>query len=236
MACPQLSVYERSLLKDFVEILTPFEEATDFTQKQNSVSVSFIIPGIRGLRKAIEMMNVKYNSDMLSTLKNSLNRRMEIYEQREHYIYAAILDPRFKFDWCTGSELLRIEARFRYFLSSRSTLISDPLISDSSQSPTPKRGRLLSYMASSTSTTANTLAEIGELDKYLSHPRLSEDDDPLVYWNLHQTALPTLAKLASSAPVERLFSIAGKLFKPDSCSMSDEVFQKLIMIRCNSHL
>ena len=147
---------------------------------------------------------------------------MEIYEQREHYIYAAILDPRFKFDWCTGSELLRIEARFRDFLFSRSTLISDPLISDSSQSPTPKWRRLLSYMSSSTYTTANTLAEIGELDKCLSHPRLSEDDDPLVYLNLHQTALPTLAKLAqhylsvpaSSAPVERLFSIAGKFIQP----------------------
>ena len=78
-------------------------------------------------------------------------------------------------------------------------------------------------MSTSTSRKANTLAKIGELDKYLSHPRLSEDDDPLSYWNLHQTTLPTLAKLAqhylsvpaSSAPVERLFSIAGKLFRPD---------------------
>ena len=139
LASPQLSEYERSLLKDLVEILTPFEEVTYFTQKQNYVSVGFIIPGIRGLRKAIEMMNVKYNSEMLSTLKNSLNRIIEIYEQRELYIYAAILDTRFKFDRCNGSELLRIEARFRYFLSSRSTLISDPLISDSSQSP-PQRG------------------------------------------------------------------------------------------------
>ena len=76
--------------------------------------------------------------------------------------------------------------------------------------------------------TANTLDEKGELDKYLSHPRLSEEDDPLVYWNFHQTALPTLTtKLAqqylsvSSAPVERLFSIAEKSFRPDRCSVSD---------------
>ena len=88
-------------------------------------------------------------------------------------------------------------------------------------------------MSSSTSTTANTVAEIRELNKYLSHPRLSEDDDYLLYWNLLQTALPTLAKLAqqylsvpaSSALVERLFSIAGKLFRTDRCSMSGQVFQ-----------
>ena len=65
------SIDERSLLKDLVEILTPFEEATDFTQKQNYVSVSFIISCIRGLRKAIEMINVMYNSEMLSTLKRT---------------------------------------------------------------------------------------------------------------------------------------------------------------------
>ena len=35
LVCQQLSVYERSLLSDMVEIPTPFEEATDFIQRQN---------------------------------------------------------------------------------------------------------------------------------------------------------------------------------------------------------
>ena len=85
------------------------------------------------------------------------------------------------------------------------------------------------------------VTETGELDKYLSHLRHAEDDNPLVYWNLHQTSLPTLSKLVqrylsipgSSAPIERLFSITGKLFRPDRCSMSAKVFKKLKMIKCN---
>ena len=73
---------------------------------------------------------------------------MEIYEQRDSYIYAAILDPRFKFDWSTGSELLRIEARFRDFLSSVIILNSKP-----------KEEQTLSFMSSSNLMTANTLGK-----------------------------------------------------------------------------
>ena len=39
---------------------------------------------------------------MVNTLKNSFNHRMEFYEHREIYIYAAILESRSKFDWWTG--------------------------------------------------------------------------------------------------------------------------------------
>ena len=38
---------------------------------------------------------------------------------------------------------------------------------------------------------------------------------------------------ASSGPVERLFSIAGKVFRPDRCRLTDEMFAKLMFIRCN---
>ena len=34
--------------------------------------------------------------------------------------------------------------------------------------------------------------------------------------------------------VERLFSIAGKVFRPDRCRLKDEMFERLMMIRCNT--
>ena len=52
---------------------------------------------------------------------------------------------------------------------------------------------------------------------------------------------PTLAVIAkrvlgvpaSSAPVEHLFSVAGKIFRPDCCQMKETAFERLIFIKCN---
>ena len=39
---------------------------------------------------------------------------------------------------------------------------------------------------------------------------------------------------ASSAAMERLFNIAGKVIRPDRCRLTDNTFQKLMFIRCNN--
>ena len=41
------------------------------------------------------------------------------------------------------------------------------------------------------------------------------------------------AKLARNPPVERLFSIAGKIFRPERCRLADKHFQQLMFLRCN---
>ena len=41
---------------------------------------------------------------------------------------------------------------------------------------------------------------------------------------------------ASSGPVEQLFSIAGKIFCPERCRLTDTVFEKLMCIKCNQHI
>ena len=43
---PKIMLYERNVLKDIIEILTPFEEATDFSQVQNHPSAGYVIPCI----------------------------------------------------------------------------------------------------------------------------------------------------------------------------------------------
>ena len=42
-----------------------------------------------------------------------------------------------------------------------------------------------------------------------------------------------LSVSAFSAPVEHLFSVGGKIFRPDCCQMKDTTFERLIFIKCN---
>jgi len=79
-----------------------------------------------------------------------------------------------------------------------------------------------------------------ELPVYLSTPCLAEDADPLLFWKENQNSFPNLAVLAckylaipaSSAPVERIFSVAGKIFRPERCRLNDKTFKELLTIRC----
>lgn len=78
-----------------------------------------------------------------------------------------------------------------------------------------------------------------EVNKYLSNGTMSEDDDPLNFWSSNRHHLPVLSKLAccylqtpvSSGPVERLFSIDGKTFRPDCCHLNDKIFEQQMFIR-----
>ena len=64
---------------------------------------------------------------------------------------------------------------------------------------------------------------------------------PLDYWKqnserfhgLSVLARKYLALPATSAPVECLFSVAGKTFRSDKC---DPTFEKLMMMKCNAKL
>ena len=67
---------------------------------------------------------------------------------------------------------------------------------------------------------------------------LPQEEDPLVYWKTDDKQSLCMAKLvpkylcipASSAPVERLFSIAAKVIHPERCRLSDKTFE---MLKCN---
>ena len=96
----KLAAYERNTLRYFVEILSPFEEATDIAQIENKVSSSLVIPCIRGIRDQLSILRMKYSNALVKELAESVERRLAIYESEDTYTTASILDPRFKLKWC----------------------------------------------------------------------------------------------------------------------------------------
>ena len=95
----KLAAYERNTLRDFVEILTPFEEATDIALIENKVSSSLVIPCIRGIRGQLSTLRMKYSNALVKELAESVERRLTIYESEDTYTTASILDPRFRLKW-----------------------------------------------------------------------------------------------------------------------------------------
>lgn len=78
-----------------------------------------------------------------------------------------------------------------------------------------------------------------QLDKYHTSSTVAEDEDPLVYWKSNKNRFPEHSLLAcqylqtpaSSAQVEQLFLIAGKIFRPERCKLSNELLQKIMLMK-----
>ena len=236
-----LTVHERKILEDLVEILTPFQEATDFVQGENVITSSLVIPCIHGLHKSLESLSVTYNSRMLLALVKSVDNRMAKYESRQLFILVSTLDPRFKLRWCSGDgkeqkvkTILLCQGSQAHHLQTTdttqvleidTTTFSEPLAKKRKKEPS----KLLRYLFSETDPADRRGSNFFEAE---------------VFWKDHATTYPPLAMLAcrylsvpaSSGPVERLFSIGGKFFRPERCRLSDAVFEKLMNIKCNGHL
>ena len=82
-----------------------------------------------------------------------------------------------------------------------------------------------------------------QVDEYIETDIAPMAQNPAKYWQDNQKKYPLLSGLAkdvlgvpsSSAPVERLFSIAGKVFTTERCRLTDDRFVQLMFIKCNQN-
>ena len=114
-----------------------------------------------------------------------------------------------------------------------------------SERPPPKKARkqLFSFMEEENEQNGKTDDDHDEITRYLLDPCLEMKSNPLQYWK-EDKSFPKISKIAevvlsipaSSAAVERLFSIVGKTYRPDRCRLSDNKFEQLMFIKCNFHI
>ena len=233
----KLSSYELKVINELCEILQPFEEATDQVQGNKVVTSSLVIVCVRGLRDQLHELRQTYNCKLVSSLQASLEKRLGCYELMDCLRIATALDPRFKLDWCEVEEQDEVKALITQQMPK--SLVPEQ---DCSNAPPAKRSKLMSFMKPRAM--SSPVKTTSELDEYLREPSLPEDASPLSYWDANQHRFSALAKMAvkylaipaSSAPVEHLFSVAGKMFRPDRCSLSDKRFEDMMLIRCNAHI
>ncbi|KAI0211964.1 hypothetical protein LSAT2_003149 [Lamellibrachia satsuma] len=223
----KLSSYEMKLIGELCKILQPFEEVTDRVQGQA------IVTCVRGLRHTLVELRKTYNK-LVTTLQASLKKLLLKYDEMPYFKLAAAFDPRFKMDWCTEDEVAVVHVLLR------STVTPAPphTTTRSDEPPPTKRSKLFTFMSDrSVQMPPVTISPTNdELNMYLNQPCESEDSAPLMFWQNCAVQFPCkyLAMPTSSAPVERLFSVAGKVFRPERCCLSDWRFEQLMMIHCNN--
>ncbi|CAJ1074294.1 uncharacterized protein LOC117545812 [Xyrichtys novacula] len=120
---------EWNLLKELVEILNPFGEATDLTQGEKVVTISSVVPSVLSLNHHLEKLrpNVRFQSDLVRSLQESLKKRflrifINVKMARAQdgitapfkdpiYLKAAALDPAFTLMWVEHHVLVSPEVK-----------------------------------------------------------------------------------------------------------------------------
>ncbi|XP_063846812.1 uncharacterized protein LOC135092289 [Scylla paramamosain] len=240
------SALPSDIVQQVTHILTPSEVATLECQGENVVTSSKAIPCIRGLKAELQQPSQTHKSKVITTLKSSIKKTLNIYEDKAMFQLASLLDPRFNMDWCPPQQVIFITSLLKskvHDIMSTATEEKGSL-QENKEAPT-KKCRLFRFMTPSASTSSSlcTLTStLSQVQSYLSQPTTEDDSDPLLFWEQNQSPLPQLAILAlrylcippSSAPVETLFSLAGKVFRPERCTMTDVRFEELMFIKCHN--
>jgi len=93
-----LNACEWEIILDCIHILKPFEIMTAELSGENYVTISSIIPLIRGLQHIIKSVQIKttIGEAFKTTLIDVVNRRLGHLEMNKIVAKATFLDPRFK--------------------------------------------------------------------------------------------------------------------------------------------
>ncbi|XP_042885477.1 uncharacterized protein LOC122261747 [Penaeus japonicus] len=241
------------LIEELCTILEPFEEVFEKIQNVKAVTASFVLVCTKGLRTSLSELEATFNNKLVTNLQLSLEERLSPYEEIEYFQLAAMLDPRFKADWCQEGKVHEMKNLLLTAVSAISSAFPAPPTSTCVQpSPPPtKRSRLFAFMSSrpghqrppstnDSSTSFGSPAK-AEVSHYFEEPCLPEDANPLAYWRRKAGVSPLLARLAhkylaapaGSTPVEGLLGVAGRAWGPGWGHLTEASFEDLMLIRCN---
>ncbi|XP_068162590.1 zinc finger BED domain-containing protein 4 [Antennarius striatus] len=210
--------------------LKPFEVA--YREMSNrTATLGQVIPLIHILNRKIDLLfdETVGIDNMLRSLKESMVSRMSVILHDPRYIWATMLDPRYKTSLFTEEEAEQCKQDLILELdssSSTSEAVESPLPNGcnefpiSSEIPNATKENLWSMMTDLRQKIKQEekpkSSELAVLE-YLEEDILDQSCDPLDYWNLKKFLWPELAKVAaryvgcppSIVPTETLFSTAS---------------------------
>ncbi|KAM7114236.1 zinc finger BED domain-containing protein 4 isoform 2-T9 [Molossus nigricans] len=244
-----ISCDQWEVMQSVCHALKPFDAASREMSSHVS-TLSQVIPMIHILNRKIEMLfeETMGIDTMLKSLKEAMVSRLSATLHDPRYIFATLLDPRYKTSLFSEEEAEQYKQDLIRELEMLNSTSEDTPVSNGCDPGSPSRDSsgdesLWSLMAKIKKKDPREKTKVPEamVLAYLEEEVLEHSCDPLTYWNLKKSAWPGLSALAvrflgcppSIVPSERLFSTSTENGSFGQSRLMMEHFEKLIFLKVN---
>nr|XP_027808942.1 zinc finger BED domain-containing protein 4 [Marmota flaviventris]XP_027808943.1 zinc finger BED domain-containing protein 4 [Marmota flaviventris]XP_027808944.1 zinc finger BED domain-containing protein 4 [Marmota flaviventris]XP_027808946.1 zinc finger BED domain-containing protein 4 [Marmota flaviventris] len=242
-----ISCDQWEVMQSVCHALRPFDAASREMSAHVS-TLSQVIPMIHILSRKVEMLfgETMGIDTMLKSLKEAMASRLSATLHDPRYVFATLLDPRYKASLFTEEEAEQYRQDLIRELEILNSTSEDTAASDGCDSGPPSRDSgggesLWSLVAKVEGRERRDRLPEDMVLAYLEEEVLEHSCDPLAYWNLKRSSWPGLSTLAvrflgcppSTVPSEKLFSTPTENGSFGQPRLMMEHFEKLIFLKVN---
>ena len=238
-----------------LRVLEMFEFVTDEFQS-NRINISRVYPAVKYLKEnflAKDEMNVTityhHTENLRKELLKSLDKRFDHIINQDIFLVSTFLDPNFgisafepNFQNTVKSKIIAL-TKISEAKQTALNPIENSEVSEKRNSLNNKRND--NYKKHKLSEKTTTDKEVDLINEYVSVvDELNFNGCPLLFWKANENKFRILSEMArkylgvpaSSASVERMFSIAGHILSCKRRKMSTKLFCHLVFLKLNEML
>nr|XP_060512050.1 zinc finger BED domain-containing protein 4 [Panthera onca]XP_060512052.1 zinc finger BED domain-containing protein 4 [Panthera onca]XP_060512053.1 zinc finger BED domain-containing protein 4 [Panthera onca] len=244
-----ISCDQWEVMQSVCHALKPFDAASR-EMSAHASTLGQVIPMIHILNRKIEMLfeETMGIDTMLKSLKEAMVSRLAATLHDPRYVFATLLDPRYKASLFSEEEATQYKQDLIRELEELNSTSEDAPVSNGCHPGSPSRDSvgeedLWSLVAKMTRKGPKEKTKVPEdmVLAYLEEEVLEHSCDPLTYWSLKRSAWPGLSALAvrflgcppSIVPSERLFGTPTENGGFGQSRLTMEHFEKLIFLKVN---
>ncbi|KAJ8266447.1 hypothetical protein GJAV_G00130530 [Gymnothorax javanicus] len=234
------------VLETLNSTLSPLADFTDALSGELYVSVSSVKPVLHLFKTsvlAVKDDDTELTKKVKSNILKYLQDKYSDPSTQDLLDMATNLDPRFKMTYISEEKKATVRARLAEEMTSITVAMCMPTPSPGLSTKKARKtlGSFFKEAQGNEESLSQEPAVASELEAYLLTGNIDSEEDPLIWWQQHQSQYPRLSVLgkkylcipATSSPSERLFSTGGNIVTCHRTSLKPEHVDRLVFLARN---